>query len=80
MVGERYGVEGAWRTFREELTAHPPALVVDDSRGKPYAPDHVPTLRRLLGAAYEEAGEVDGAVLYRRTAAGDRGGEQAVGR
>ncbi|WP_225631709.1 glycosyltransferase family 39 protein [Streptomyces solaniscabiei] len=80
MVGERYGVEGTWRTFREELTAHPPALVVDDSRGKPYAPDHLPALRRLLGAAYEEAGEVDGAVLYRRTAAGDRGGEQAVGR
>ncbi|MEU3661496.1 glycosyltransferase family 39 protein [Streptomyces sp. NPDC032940] len=69
MVGERYGVEGAWRTLRAELTAHPPALVVDDSRGEPYAPDRLPTLRRLLGTAYEEAGEVDGAVLYRRTGA-----------
>ncbi|MBW8820146.1 MAG: hypothetical protein JF598_18460, partial [Streptomyces sp.] len=40
------------------------ALVVDDSRGKPYAPERVRGLRRLLVAGYEEAGTVDGAVLY----------------
>ncbi|MEU2060180.1 glycosyltransferase family 39 protein [Streptomyces sp. NPDC013455] len=65
-VGERYAVPGAWPLFRRELTAHPPALVVDDSRGKPYGPDHVPALRRLLAAGYTEAGRVDGAVLYTR--------------
>ena len=44
--------------------ARPPALIVDDSRGKPYAPERVPALRRLLAAGYEGAGTVDGAVLY----------------
>lgn len=70
-VGEKYAVEGAWPVFRAELTARPPALVVDDSRGKPYAPDRVRSLRRLLTAGYEEAGTVDGAVLYARTSTGD---------
>ncbi|SOD81722.1 glycosyltransferase family 39 protein [Streptomyces sp. Ag109_G2-15] len=66
-VGEKYAVEGAWPVFRAELAEHAPALVVDDSRGKPYAPDRVPSLRRLLAARYEEVGRVDGAVLYART-------------
>ncbi|MFF1637923.1 ArnT family glycosyltransferase [Streptomyces sp. NPDC058246] len=66
-VGEKYAVAGAWPAFREEMTTHPPALVVDDSQGRPYAPDRVPSLRRLLAADYEEAGAVDGAVLYVRT-------------
>ncbi|WP_316772041.1 ArnT family glycosyltransferase [Streptomyces sasae] len=65
-VGEKYGVEGTWPVFREELADTPPALVVDDSRGKPYGPDRVPGLRRLLAAQYEQVGEVDGAVLYAR--------------
>ncbi|MGW2743014.1 ArnT family glycosyltransferase [Streptomyces sp. NPDC001450] len=65
-VGEKYAVEGAWPVFRAELAAHAPALVVDDSRGKPYAPDRVPSLRRVLDARYEEVGTVDGAVLYAR--------------
>ncbi|MGW0878251.1 ArnT family glycosyltransferase [Streptomyces sp. NPDC002671] len=65
-VGEKYAVAGSWPVFRQELSAHSPALVVDDSRGKPYAPDRVPSLRRLLAARYEEVGEVDGAVLYAR--------------
>ncbi|MFD5792684.1 ArnT family glycosyltransferase [Streptomyces diastatochromogenes] len=69
-VGEKYAVEGAWPVFRAELAAHAPALVVDDSRGKPYAPDRVPSLRRLLAARYEEVGRVDGAVLYARTPRG----------
>ncbi|MFE9609982.1 ArnT family glycosyltransferase [Streptomyces sp. NPDC006012] len=67
-VGEKYAVQGAWPVFRAELAAHAPALVVDDSRGKPYAPDRVPSLRRLLTAGYQEVGEVDGAVLYARVA------------
>ncbi|MEV0175589.1 glycosyltransferase family 39 protein [Streptomyces sp. NPDC050803] len=65
-VGERYAVKGAWKTFRQELTDRPPALIVDDSRGKPYAPQRLRSLRRLLATGYEEAGRVDGAVLYER--------------
>ncbi|WP_028802198.1 glycosyltransferase family 39 protein [Streptomyces sp. 142MFCol3.1] len=65
-VGEKYGVEGSWPVFREEMSTHPPALVVDDSRAAPYAPERIPSLRRLLTAEYEVAGEVDGAVLYVR--------------
>ncbi|MGV9454011.1 ArnT family glycosyltransferase [Streptomyces sp. NPDC003635] len=63
-VGERHGMAGAWTTFRTEL-ADPPALIVDDSRGKPYAPDRIRTLRRLL-ERYEEVATVDGAVLHKR--------------
>ncbi|KUL43356.1 ArnT family glycosyltransferase [Streptomyces regalis] len=66
-VGERYAVEGAWAIFREEMTERAPALVVDDSRGKPYGPRRVPGLRRLLAAGYEQAGMVEGAVLYVRS-------------
>ncbi|MFE2042938.1 glycosyltransferase family 39 protein [Streptomyces sp. NPDC059477] len=66
-VGERYAVPGTLPVFRTELTAHAPALIVDDSRGLPYAPDHIPTLHRLLTAHYEEVERVDGAVLYART-------------
>ncbi|MFI0235219.1 ArnT family glycosyltransferase [Streptomyces sp. NPDC016845] len=64
-VGEKYAVEGAWAAFGREFTARPPRLVVDDSRGAPYAPERVRPLRRLL-APYERAGEVDGAVVYLR--------------
>jgi len=66
-VGERYGVEGGWRTFRAELAADPPEVVIDDSRGKPYAPARMPTLRAFLAAHYERAERVDGAVVYVRT-------------
>ncbi|MEU2420847.1 glycosyltransferase family 39 protein [Streptomyces sp. NPDC007851] len=65
-VGEKYAVEGTWPVFRAELAARPPALVIDDSRGKPYGPARVPALLRFLTARYEQAGEVDGAVLYVR--------------
>ncbi|MFJ8332686.1 ArnT family glycosyltransferase [Streptomyces sp. NPDC094437] len=65
-VGERFAVEGAWPTFRREMAHRPPVLIVDDSRGRPYGPDRVPTLRRLLTEGYEETGRVDGAVLYTR--------------
>ncbi|HZF88351.1 glycosyltransferase family 39 protein [Streptomyces sp.] len=64
-VGERYAVDGAWTVFRREL-AEAPVLIVDDSRGKPYAPERLPTLRGLLAARYRPAGTVDGAVLYTR--------------
>ncbi|MDG9717906.1 glycosyltransferase, partial [Streptomyces sp. DH24] len=69
-VGEKYAVEGAWPVFRAELAADPPALVVDDSRGKPYGPDRVPGLRRLLTTGYEETATVDGAVVYVRVRSG----------
>jgi len=65
-VGEKYAVAGAWPVFRAEMAARAPALVVDDSRGKPYRPDRLPSLRRLLNGRYEEVGRVDGAVLYAR--------------
>ncbi|WP_369383432.1 glycosyltransferase family 39 protein [Streptomyces sp. cg36] len=66
-VGEKYAVAGTWPVFRTELAARPPALIVDDSRGKPYAPDRLPSLRRLLAAHYAPlARRVDGAVLYVR--------------
>ncbi|MGW1026509.1 ArnT family glycosyltransferase [Streptomyces sp. NPDC002577] len=65
-VGEKYAVAGAWPVFRQEMRRHAPALIVDDSRGKPYAPDRVPSLEHLLAAGYEAVGTVDGAVLYAR--------------
>lgn len=65
-VGERYAMDGAWPYFEGELRRDPPALVVDDSRGKPYAVRHTPTLREFLGRHYERAGTVGGAVLYVR--------------
>ncbi|CAL9415587.1 hypothetical protein SUDANB105_01738 [Streptomyces sp. enrichment culture] len=65
-VGEQHAVDGAWPVFRRELAADAPALIVDDSRGKPYAPARLPTLRRLLTDRYEVVGRVDGAVLYAR--------------
>ncbi|MFH8991169.1 ArnT family glycosyltransferase [Streptomyces sp. NPDC017940] len=66
-VGEEYAVPGAWRTFRAELAARPPAVVVDDSRGKPYGAGRVWGLRRVLrGGGYERVGVVGGAVVYAR--------------
>ncbi|MET9384175.1 glycosyltransferase family 39 protein [Streptomyces sp. NPDC002928] len=67
-VGEKYAVAGTWPAFRAELADRPPSLIIDDSRGRPYAPSRLPTLRRLLAARYEEVGTVDGAVLYGRVA------------
>ncbi|MEU4033866.1 ArnT family glycosyltransferase [Streptomyces collinus] len=69
-VGEAYAVQGTWPVFRAEMAAHAPALVVDDSRGRPYAPPRIPTLNHLLASHYEEVGRVDGAILYARTSHG----------
>ncbi|QEU91184.1 ArnT family glycosyltransferase [Streptomyces kanamyceticus] len=69
-VGEKYGVAGSWPVFREELRRHPPTLVVDDSRGEPYAPHRVPSLRRILATGYRPLLTVDGAVLYVRPGGG----------
>ncbi|MFE3249036.1 glycosyltransferase family 39 protein [Streptomyces sp. NPDC059209] len=67
-VGEAYAVPGAWRVFAAEMRERPPALIVDDSRGKPYAPERVPTLRRLLAGGYEPLpGTVEGTVFYVRS-------------
>lgn len=74
-VGEKYGVEGAWPVFRAELRTHPPALVIDDSRGKPYAPARVPSLRRLLAVGYEPVTRVGGAVVYVRVGPGSAAGQ-----
>ncbi|UFQ18734.1 MULTISPECIES: ArnT family glycosyltransferase [Streptomyces] len=65
-VGEKYAIDGAWPTFREEWRRRPPTLVIDDSRGKPYAPTRVPSLRRALAAGYEPVLWVEGAVVYAR--------------
>ncbi|MFD7444672.1 ArnT family glycosyltransferase [Streptomyces sp. NPDC059909] len=70
-VGEKYGVAGAWPVLVAELRDRPPTLIVDDSRGKPYAPERLPTLRRLLAGRYEPLpDQVDGAVLYVRSPGG----------
>ncbi|MFJ6694698.1 glycosyltransferase family 39 protein [Streptomyces sp. NPDC091272] len=66
-VGEEYGVEGSWTYLRTDLAAHPPAVIVDDSRGKPYGPDRMPTLRGILAQDYRPAATVDGAVVYVRS-------------
>ncbi|MFC4496415.1 ArnT family glycosyltransferase [Streptomyces ovatisporus] len=66
-VGEQYAMDGAWPYFSGELRRHPPVLVVDDSRGKPYAVRRTPTLRAFVDRHYERAGTVDGAVLYVRS-------------
>ncbi|MEU6126456.1 glycosyltransferase family 39 protein [Streptomyces sp. NPDC047123] len=65
-VGEKYAVTGAWPVFRRELRAAPPALVIDDSRGKPFAPHRVPALHRILTADYEPVLWVEGAVVWGR--------------
>ncbi|MGK5642507.1 ArnT family glycosyltransferase [Streptomyces sp. URMC 126] len=65
-VGEAYGVPGGWPVFRRELRARPPALVVDDSRGRPYEVARVPSLRAFLRGGYARVGNVEGAVLYAR--------------
>ncbi|AEW97043.1 MULTISPECIES: glycosyltransferase family 39 protein [Streptomycetaceae] len=65
-VGERYAVPGAWDVFRAEVRRRPPALVVDDSRGAPYAPARTPSLRALLASGYHRVATVDGAVVYAR--------------
>ncbi|MBM7170748.1 glycosyltransferase family 39 protein [Streptomyces sp. G44] len=65
-VGEKYAVEGAWPAFREEWRRRPPTLIIDDSRGKPYAPSRVPSLRRALAVGYEPVLWVEGAVVYAR--------------
>lgn len=65
-VGEQYGVEGSWTHFRAELAAHPPKLIVDDSRGKPYGPERIPTLRQVLRDGYERVETVDGSHVYVR--------------
>ncbi|MFJ2739991.1 glycosyltransferase family 39 protein [Streptomyces sp. NPDC087440] len=67
LVGERYGVEGSWPVLRRELAEQRPPLIVDDSRGQPYGPDRMPTLRRILDEEYERVATVDGAVLYARS-------------
>ncbi|MBW1598896.1 glycosyltransferase family 39 protein [Streptomyces sp. JJ38] len=67
-VGQEYGMRGSWPTLMRELNEDPPALIVDDSRGKPYEPARMPHLRQFLDAHYESVAEVDGAVFYRRAA------------
>lgn len=66
-VAERYGMPGTWDSFRRDLAEHPPRLIVDDSRGKPYRPARIPTLKRYLDASYERVADVGGAVFYLRS-------------
>ncbi|WP_425828411.1 ArnT family glycosyltransferase [Streptomyces fractus] len=68
-VGERFAVPGSWSTFRAEIRGRPPTVIVDDSRGGPYGPERVGSLRRILGA-YREVARVDGSVVYERVRPG----------
>ncbi|MFJ8929153.1 ArnT family glycosyltransferase [Streptomyces sp. NPDC102364] len=72
-VGERFAVPGSWSTFRSEIRTRPPAIIVDDSRGGPYGPGRIGSLRRILGE-YREVGRVDGAVVYEHVDADRRQG------
>nr|WP_037607382.1 glycosyltransferase family 39 protein [Streptacidiphilus rugosus] len=66
-VGVARGMAGAWTVFEQELRSRPPELIVDDSRGAPYAPDHIAPLAALLARQYREVGTVGGAILYQLT-------------
>ncbi|MGP3977811.1 ArnT family glycosyltransferase [Streptomyces sp. 8N114] len=66
-VGERYAMEGAWPHFERELRRRPPELIVDDSRGKRYGVQQIPTLRRHLARHYEKVATIDGSSFYLRT-------------
>lgn len=79
-VGERYAMDGAWPYFRRELRRRPPALVVDDARGKPYRAGRTPTLRAFLDRHYRRAGAVDGTVLYVRAGRPTSGTGRPAGR
>ncbi len=65
-VGERYAVPGSWAAFQADLTARPPAVIVDDSAGAAYRPERVPSLARYLAGRYRVAAVVGGAVVYTR--------------
>jgi hypothetical protein len=65
-VGERYAVPGAWQAFHREMAQHPPALIVDDSRGAPYGPQRVRAFKELLETHYRPVGSTGGALLYAR--------------
>ncbi len=65
-TGEQYAVPGSWPRFLHDLATHPPAVVVDDSRGAPYAVSRTPTLRDYLAVHYTRTATIDGAVLYVR--------------
>ncbi|RLV09896.1 glycosyltransferase [Streptomyces griseocarneus] len=77
-VGEAYGVPGAWPAFRRELARRPPALIIDDSRGKPYGPSRLPSLRAVLDRSYERVGTADGAILYAPVSCRPTGAPRAV--
>jgi len=65
-VGMQYAVEGAWDDFRADLAAHPPALIVDVSRGTSYSIGRFPAFDTYLHANYKPVADVDGVVLYSR--------------
>ncbi|WP_432108268.1 ArnT family glycosyltransferase [Streptomyces sp. AA1529] len=65
-VGERYAMDGAWPQFERELRRRPPELIVDDSRGKRYGVQQIPTLRRHLARHYEKVATIDGSSFYLR--------------
>ncbi|THA27498.1 glycosyltransferase [Streptomyces sp. RKND-216] len=65
-TGEQYAMPGSWPRFLRDLREHPPAVVVDDSRGAPYRPARIPRLDAYLTAHYRPVATVDGAVFHVR--------------
>lgn len=65
-VGEAYAVPGTWNDFELDLAEHPPALIVDDSRGAPYRPERIPRMNAILAAGYDRVAVVDGTAIYAR--------------
>ena len=60
-----------WPLLAEDFARHPPALVVDTASGDyrefgAYPLARFPAVQALVAAGYVRAGEVEGAVLYRR--------------
>jgi 4-amino-4-deoxy-L-arabinose transferase-like glycosyltransferase len=68
-IGEQYAVDGAWDDLQADLAANPPALIVDESSGTPFALSKFPTMQRYILGGYHPIAIVDGAVLYARGSA-----------
>lgn len=66
-IGTQYAVDGAWRQLWEDLAAHPPAVIVDESQGTPFPLERFPDLQRYVVSRYRVAAVIDGAVVYARS-------------
>lgn len=66
-ISTRYAVDGAWQQLWEDLAAHPPAVIVDESKGTPFPLERFPAMQRYVMSRYHAVSVVDGAVVYARS-------------